>query len=155
MMKKKIKFPKRTKLVNAESDLHLPYPDVSFEVWIDPSRAVIEHILAVSFLSGADELEALSEERQQQIHDNFFMAIAELIVDSNVGDLDFTSAEAVVESMSHPSVPIGFVYEAITMIVAWLLEENKKLGKVFGVSSAKSSSGNSKKPKASKSKSES
>jgi hypothetical protein len=130
----KIAFPKKRVVIDCEADLGIEeYSGVQFVMWADPSVSVIANILSPVSKSD-DEITARDA-------DSYFDAIHEIVIDSNIEGLDFSTVDSTIESFDHKSLPWGFVSQVVTLYCAKVITESESLKKMFGLSSSPESSG--------------
>lgn len=130
----KMAFPKKKVTIDVEEDLGIEgYGGVQFVMWADPSVTVIANILSPI---SKDEDSITSRDA-----DSYFDAINEVVIDSNIEGLDFSSVDAVIESFDHKSLPWGFVSQVVTLYCAKVITESESLKKMFGLSSSQEDSG--------------
>lgn len=135
---KKVSFPKTTKIVDVSEDLGIEgYNGVKFEMWRDPSRKVLLTIIG-SFAINEDSLTETDA-------NDFFSAISELIIDSNIEGISFDTQEETEKAFNADNLPWGFVYSVIVSYVVKIIDESESLKKVFGLSTDQKDSGDSKK----------
>lgn len=134
----KIAFPKRKVVIDVGEDLGLPdYEGVKFVMWDDPSISVIANVI-LPLAKDQDEL-------TNSDGDAYFDALNEIILDSNVEGLDFSSVKATMESFDNKSLPWGFISEVAALYCSKLITESESLKKMFGLSKVAESSGEDKK----------
>lgn len=138
----KIAFPKKRVVIDVGDDLGLSdYTGVKFVMWADPSITVLARIINT----------LTKEEPDQSDADNYFDALHELMIDSNIEGVDFSTVTSIAESVDHPSLPWGFIMEVATMYCVKVISESNALKKMFGLSDSQENSGELKSETASES----
>ena len=134
---KKVAFPKKTVTIDAGNDLGIEgYEGVKFQMWDDPSRSVIVHVVQ-ALQSGDDTID-------DQMAEDFFSAVSQIVVDTNIEGIDFSTRESSMKSFDHETLPWGFMFNVVVSYVVKLINESDSLKKAFGLSSEVETSGNSK-----------
>lgn len=128
---KKIKFPKKTKLVNVTRDLGMDetYEDVEFLVFDDPPRSIVGAIMRAITLTD----EEAAQDNSQQIVDEYFEAVTELIIDCNIEGLSFNTADETVESFESKIIPWGFLYDFVVFYISYLITESDRIKKALAM----------------------
>lgn len=133
MSKQKIKFPKRIATINVAEDLGMDeYPGVTFDVWEDPSRAVVGALLKAVMWT---------EEQTDEEAEEFFGHVSNFIVDCNIEGVSFDTLDDVVDAFKSDVLPWGFLFELIVLLTARLLEKNEKIKKALMALSGSPDSG--------------
>lgn len=131
----KMAFPKKRVVIDVGDDLGISdYAGVKFVMWADPSIAVLARALHTMTKDEPDQSDA----------DNYFDALNELLLDSNIEGVDFSNPTAIAESFDHPSLPWGFIMQVVTMYCVKVIDESNALKKMFGLSEEAETSGESK-----------
>jgi hypothetical protein len=124
-------FAKQTEVVDAD-ELYRRYraenaapsiPAHKFEVWVNPSTRVFRTIGRTHQLlaDGYFEDENTPEEEREAALREYWAALAEFVVDSDVEGLAFDTPEDVEANYDHPSVEYGYlntVYRCLFLYVA-------------------------------------
>lgn len=128
----KVAFPKKRVVIDVGDDLGISdYAGVQFVMWADPSITVLSRTISTM---GKEELD-------QSDADNYFDALNELFIDSNIEGVDLSSTTAIAEAVDHPSLPWGFIMQVATLYCVKVIDESKALKKMFGLSDEVESSG--------------
>ena len=131
----KIAFPKKRVVIDVGEDLGVSeYDGVKFVMWADPSITVLARIISTLTKADPDQGDA----------DNYFDALREVMLDSNIKGLDFSTTAAIAESVDHPSLPWGFIMQIATLYCVKVISESNALKKMFGLSDVVESSGEDK-----------
>lgn len=136
----KIKFPKETEIVSAEELGIDSAPGVMFEFWKNPSKKTVKALFDV-IMASAEELSSLNKEKMAVLEKEYYEALCQLIVDSNVESFDFSTPEAAMNSFDAPDVPIGFMHQVVTCYLRRLLEFNSAVVKALALYLIGSASG--------------
>jgi hypothetical protein len=130
----KIAFPKKRVTVDVSEDLGMTdYPGVKFVMWDDPAIGILANVVLP--LSKDDK------ELTDSDADAYFDALNELILDSNIEGLDFSTVTSTAESFDHKSLPWGFISQVAALYCAKVITESNSLKKMFGLSGRAESSG--------------
>lgn len=141
---KKIQFPKQTVLMDV-TELGIDYAEgVKVEFWANPSKKVMKDILAVILPTGKEIMEMDSHERDRMERD-YYKALCELIVETNIESLNFDSPENAEMSFEAGDVPLGFTHQVIVAYIMNLMEKSDALKKVLALSFLSKNSGKDKK----------
>jgi hypothetical protein len=135
----------RTRLSLADLNLH-ESDEHWIEVWSDPSKKLILDILSMVMIS-AQELAALTKQEQDELYNDYLRAVEGIFLDSNIEGLDFSSQEAIRESLSSEHLPWNFFYDLTVAYTSWTLLFHDKIKKVLRLQNVTSNSGESKKEK--------
>lgn len=129
----KIKFPKKGQKIRV-SDIGMEdYPEVVMTVWNDPNG----HIITKMVYSVTKATDDITDEDAEE----YFAAVTEYIMDSNIEGLSFDTIEETKASFEHPSLPFGFLYEFVVLALGKLIEESDRLKKVRVASSEEQGDG--------------
>lgn len=110
--------------------------------WSNPSRKIIKSLLFF-VLSSDEELKGLKEEEAQYLLEDFYHSLGEVIIDTNIEGLDFSTREAAEKSyLESPGLPMGFVHEAIATWLLNFMQSNLDLKKVARLLAEVGNSGN-------------
>lgn len=129
----KIAFPKKKVTIDVVEDLGMPsdYEGVKFVMWADPSIAVLTGVLSATTKDEPTESDA----------DTYFDSIKELIIDSNIDGLDFSTLEGAITAFDHKSLPWGFVGQVAAFYCAYVITQSEHLKKMYGLSEPPANSG--------------
>lgn len=138
---KKKKFEKAYTIYNTKKDWDMATEHL-FAMASDPSRNLLNQLIDVlQKLTGLTEEEELSEEEIQQLNDEFFYCVSELIVDCDIQGLDFSNTKKAEESMNNPDVDWHFMFDVLGNYVNTLFLTHRTLGKAFLMQEEKENSG--------------
>lgn len=136
----KIPFPKQKETLEV-SELDIDdAPGVMFSFWANPSKAVVNALYDVIYLS-MEKAASMSSEQMRDLNERYYLALSELIIDCNIESLDFSTPEAVERSFDAPDVPINFVYRVVVSYLSRLLDLNQSVKKALALHHLASDSG--------------
>lgn len=142
VFKNKKKFEKSYTIFNTKKDWDMTTEHL-FAMASDPSRNLVSQLIDVlQQLTNLDENNPLSEEELQQLNDDFFYCISELIIDCDIKGMDFSTAEAADKSMNSPDVDWHFMFDVLGRYVNHLFLTHRTLGKVYRKQDENGNSGN-------------
>ncbi len=122
----KIAFPKKKTVIDV-TDLGMEeeYKGIKFVMWADPSIAVIQSVL---YAQTGDEKELTDEDADQ-----YFDALTELLIDSNIEGISFATSKDVQDSFDAMGVPWGFVSMVCALYCVKVIDESEALKKMYGL----------------------
>jgi hypothetical protein len=144
-------FAKQTEVVDAD-ELYRRYradgaaesiPAHRFEVWVNPSAGVFRTIGRTHQLlaDGYFEDTEVPEEEQEAALRDYWAALAEFVVDSDVEGLAFDTPEDVEVNYDHPSVEYGYLNTVYRCLFLYVTERRVERKKGSGERSKPSGSG--------------
>lgn len=136
----KIKFPKSRESVSAEELGILDAEGVYFTFWKNPSKPVVRVLFDI-VMASAEELSNKPPHEMAILEKEYYEALSELILDSNIESLDFSTPETAMKSFEAPDVPVGFMYQVVVCYLRRLLEFNDQIKKALALYLIGSSSG--------------
>lgn len=147
---RKVAFPKADHVIVFdcnEHEIHGLDPEqednrLTISFWLNPSKAVIQS-LARFVLATDEELVEMSESDATILIEDFYVALSNVIVSTNIAELDFSTPEkAEISYKESPGLPWGFVHEAVATWMITFIQEHLDLKKVLRLLSEPKSSGN-------------
>ena len=131
----KMAFPKKKVVIDVVKDLGMSeeYAGVQFVMWDDPS---ITSLAKVFVSTNKDD-----ESTTQEDADGYFDALTEILIDSNIDGVSFSTREDVIDSFDAIGLPWGFVSQVATLYCLKVVSESNSLKKVFGLSEVVETSG--------------
>ncbi len=141
VFRKKKKFEKSYTVYNTKKDWDMTTEHL-FAMASDPSRNLMNQLIDVlQRLMSVEEKSKLNEEEVQQLNDDFFYCISELIIDCDIEGMNFDTPEDADESMSNPDVDWHFMFDVLGNYVRTLFLTHRTLGKVYQTQEESTSSG--------------
>lgn len=114
---------------------------LTISFWKNPSKLVLQSL--IQFMLATDtELRTLDESEKEALLADFYYALSEIVLDTNIEGLDFSTPEKAQEMfLESPGLPMGFVYEAVAAWLLKLLQEGLELKKTLSLLTEPRSSG--------------
>ena len=96
-----------------------------FAFWDDPSRPVLAEFIGMltSIASGLVEEEGAEEIVDSINTEDFYKLASEIMLDSNIKGLDFSTAESTQAAFESRDISSGFLSEVLSKYVLQLVEE--------------------------------
>lgn len=136
----KIVFPKQSKTFDMV-DLGIDGADgVLFKFWVNPSKPVMKALYDVIMRDQAAFM-ALEDHELEEMEQQYYEALTQVIVETNVDSLRFDTVDDVKKSFEAEDVPIGFVHKVVVGYVHQMLEENDSVKKALALYHLASNSG--------------
>jgi hypothetical protein len=129
---KKIKFPKQTETLSTEQLEIEDYPDLLFTFWKNPSRPVVQSVWDMVMLDPT-EIAGMEEHEVEKLENDYYRAISEIIVDTNIADLDLDTPEQVEDAFNRPDLPMGFLHAIVTSYLSYLIKYNDTVKKALAL----------------------
>ena len=154
--KKKVSFPKHltsvifdcneAEIAGLKSDQEDDHLTITF--WRNPSKHVLRSL--VKFMLSTDvELQELSDDEIDVLLSDFYTALSEIVLETNIEDVDFSTPDKAKRAyLDSPGLPWGFIHEAIASWLLKFMNESLNLKKILRLLSSQSSSGQESKQKA-------
>lgn len=122
----KIAFPKKKVSIDVGDDFGLTeYTGVKFIMWADPSVRTIARILS--------PLSKEEDELTEVDGDAYFDALHQIILDTNIDGIDFSTLESTIGAFDHEHLPYGFIGQVASFYCTKLITESEALKKVFNL----------------------
>ena len=153
---KKVAFPKHlmstvfdcneNEIMGLSPDQEKDHLTITF--WRNPSKHVLSSL--VKFMLATDvELREKSDDEVEILLSDFYTALSEIVIETNIDGLDFSTPEQAEHMfLESPDLPWGFVYEAVASWLLNFMQESIDLKKILRLLGNPSNSGQEKKQKA-------
>lgn len=127
---KKRKYKPAVVVRNLKDDFGLE-EDINLEFWKDPSRKVALGLLFIIGRARGDESEDIDEAEWKQLDKEYYEMVSNLIVDSDIEGLDFSTPETTEASFDAEFLPWGILHKAVIAYLSELTTENENLKNVL------------------------
>ena len=139
VFRKKKKFQRKYKIFDTKKDFDMQQSHkVAFAE--DPSREVVFGIFEIASLKPAN-FDEMTEEDSAEIDERWYHYMSEIIIDTDIEGLDFSTPDSTRESFNDPSVDWTFFIELVARYVGNLMETHHTLGKVLRAMNEEADSG--------------
>ena len=108
------------------------YEEIKFKFWDNPSRSAVIGLFKFASASG-EFLEKLSVDKLRQVEEEFYYSVSQIVIDTNIDGISFDTPDLVKEAFEADFIPMGFLMEAVTAYVTYMLEYNDKVKKALAL----------------------
>ena len=102
----------------------------NFALWKDPSESVVFGLIGILGVT-RDELDSMSDREIEDMNDRYYGYISEVIIDCDIANVSFETAEDAMAAFEHPEVDWTFFQTVVGKYIDDVLAEAGAIKKVL------------------------